>query len=231
MNDPAAQRRYLDGEYRKANPTWDQEDSPWKASLVRELIVEAGIPAASIAEIGCGAGGVLAELRRAFPQARLSGFDISPDAAAGVEYTLGDFFQLAGGLRYDVILVLDVLEHLADPMEFLARLRPRAGHFILHIPLDLSAFSVLRETPLLYVRRKVGHIHYYTRSLALALLEECGYEVREARYTGAAFNAPQRTWKTRVASLARRAVYALGKDLGVRLLGGETLLVLARARP
>jgi SAM-dependent methyltransferase len=239
MNDPAAQRRYLDGEYRKANPTWDQEDSPWKASLVRELIVEAGIPAASIAEIGCGAGGVLAELRRAFPQARLSGFDISPDAAqlwrqhaaADVEYTLGDFFQLAGGLRYDVILVLDVLEHLADPMEFLARLRPRAGHFILHIPLDLSAFSVLRETPLLYVRRKVGHIHYYTRSLALALLEECGYEVREARYTGAAFNAPQRTWKTRVASLARRAVYALGKDLGVRLLGGETLLVLARARP
>ena len=81
------------------------------------------------------------------------------------------------------------------------------------------------------MRRKVGHLHYYTRSLALALLEECGYEVREARYTGAAFNAPQRTWKTRAASLARRAVYALGKDLGVRLLGGETLLVLARPRP
>src|SRR6266513_3158583 len=143
MSDQAAQRRYLDGEYRKANPTWDQEDSPWKASLVRELIVEAGIPATSIAEVGCGAGGVLAELRGAFPQARLSGFDIAPDAvqfwrqhaAAGVEYTLGDFFEASHERRYDLILLLDVLEHLADPMGFLTRLRPRAEHFILHIPL------------------------------------------------------------------------------------------------
>lgn len=238
MSDHTARERYLSGEYRQANPTWDQEDSPWKAALVRELIHSAGIRAASIAEVGCGAGGVLAELRGAFPQARLSGFDIAPDAAqfwrqhaaAGVEYTLGDFFEASREPRYDVILLLDVLEHLADPMGFLARLRPRAEHFIMHIPLDLSALSVLRETPLLYVRRKVGHIHYYTKSLAVALLEDCGYQVLAARYTGAAFNAPQRTWKTRAASLARRLVYALSKDFGVRLLGGETLLVLARAR-
>src|SRR2546425_5941105 len=237
MGERSSERRYLSGEYRQANPTWDQEDSPWKAALVRELIRASGIPAASIAEIGCGAGGVLAGLRPAFPQARLAGFDIAPDAArfwpqhagAAIDYTLGDFFQASGERRYDVILVLDVLEHLADPMDFLARLRPRAQHLILHIPLDLSALSVLREAPLLNARRKVGHIHYYTRALALALLDECGYEIVQARYTGAAFSAPRRHWQAVTMSLVRRIVYCLGKDLAVRLLGGETLLVLARA--
>ncbi len=90
--------------------------------------------------------------------------------------------------------------------------------------------SVLRESPLLHVRDKVGHIHYFTKGLALALLVECGYEVLDWKYTGAAFTAPQRSWKTRVAGLVRRLAYAANKDAGVRLMGGETLMVLARAR-
>jgi len=45
-------------------------------------------------------------------------------------------------------------------------------------------------------------------------------------YTGAAFNTPQATFKTRLAQLRR----LLNKDVGVRLLGGETLMVLAKAK-
>ena len=238
MSERRAEQRYLSGDYRQANPTWDAEDSPWKAGLVRALVERAGIPAASIVEIGCGAGGVLAELRKAFPQARLEGFDIAPDAAsfwprhagAGIDFRLGDFFDGSAGKTYDIALVLDVLEHLADPMDFLARLRGRAKHVVLHIPLDLSAFTVLREVPLLEARDKVGHLHYYTKGLALALLRESAYEVLEADYTGAAFHAPRRRWQTAAAALVRRLVYGLGRDAGVRLLGGETLLVLARPR-
>ena len=237
MSERGPEQRYLSGVYRQANPTWDQEDSPWKAALVRELIRASGIPAGSIAEIGCGAGGVLAELRSAFPQARLAGFDIAPDAAkfwpqhaaAGIEFVLGDFFAARREPSYDVILLLDVLEHLADPMGFLARVRTCARHLVLHIPLDLSALTVLREAPLLEARRKVGHIHYYTKSLALALVEESGCEVLAAHYTGAAFSAPRRHGRSGAIALVRRLAWALDKDLGVRLLGGETLLVLARA--
>lgn len=236
MGERRAEQRYLSDDYRQANPTWDAEDSPWKAALVRRLIERSRIRAQSIAEIGCGAGGVLAELRNALPRARLEGFDIAPDAAsfwprhaaAGIEFHLGDFFEASGARSYDIVLLLDVLEHLADPMEFLTRLRGRATHVVLHIPLDLSAFTVLREAPLLEQRDKVGHIHYYTKGLALALLRECGYVVLEAGYTGAAFSAPRRRWQAGAAALLRRVVYALGKDVGVRLLGGETLLVLAR---
>jgi len=229
------EQRYLGSDYAEKNPSWDIEDAPWKALQVRRILDRHGVVPRQITEVGCGAGGVLAELRRHYPDAELRGYDIAPQAAkfwrdhhsANIELEVGDFLEINRD-RCDVVLVLDVIEHLPDPHAFLTRLRGHADLFVFHIPLDLSAASVLRETPLLYVRDKAGHIHYYTRRLALALLAECGFEVVGWRYTGAAFSAPQRTWRTRLAAFARRVVYALSRDLGARLLGGETLIVLAR---
>ncbi len=231
--DPIA-ARYRGADYLRKNPSWDSEDSPWKAGKVLDLLTAHGLQPESIVDVGCGAGIVLAELKRAYPAARLSGYDIAPDAerfwaahrASGIELNVGDF-SATSNRRYDVLLALDVLEHLQDPFAFLARIKGSAKHYVFHIPLDLSAASVLCEMPLLHVRRKVGHVHYYTRGLALALLEDCGYRVVDARYTGAAFTAPQRGWKARVAQLPRRLAFALNRDWGSRLLGGETLMVLA----
>ncbi len=235
MNDDPVARRYLNGEYAERNPDWDSLDSPWKADRVAEILVCHGINPASIAEIGCGAGGVLAALRPRFPQADMAGFDIAPELIslwpahedARIRFTLGDFLSM-NQQPFELLLVLDVLEHLGDPFSFLERLKGHGEWVIFHFPLDLSAITVLRESPLLHVREKVGHIHYFTRGLALALLEECGYEVIDARYTGAAFNAPGRTLRTRLAALLRWLVNAVNRDIGVRLLGGETLMVLAR---
>lgn len=237
MNSDSVTRRYLNGEYAERNPDWDSIDSPWKADRVADLLDSHGLRPASIAEVGCGAGGVLAALRPHFPQADMAGFDIAPGlirlwpahAEARIRFTLGDFLAL-NRHPFDLLLVLDVLEHIGDPFSFLERLRGHGERVVFHFPLDLSAMSVLRESPLLHVRRKVGHIHYFTKGLALALLEECGYEVIDARYTGAAFNAPGRSLRTRLAGWLRRLVYAVNRDIGARLLGGETLIVLARPR-
>jgi hypothetical protein len=87
---------------------------------------------------------------------------------------------------------------------------------------------VLREAPLLHVRRKVGHIHYFTKGLAIELLREAGYDVLEAQLTAAWRTVPSRAWKTRLAALPRRLAGMLGAELGARLFGGETLLVLAQ---
>jgi len=229
--------RYLDGNYVNNNPSWDQEDSPWKAEQVRRMLVRAGLQPGTMVEVGCGAGGVLAALRASFPDAELHGFEVAPAAARfwaahapqRIRFTLGDFLAI-GDECSDVVLLLDVVEHLANPFDFLARARPRGRHFVFHFPLDLSALSVLRETPLLYVREKVGHLHYFTKSLALALLDECGFDVVDAQFTGAAFSAPRRSWKGRLAGLVRRVAYAVHREWAVRLLGGETLIVLARPR-
>ena len=181
-------------------------------------------------------GGSLAALRSAFPRAALFGFDIAPDAATfwkqhenlDIHFQIGDFFE-TNRRNYDCVLLLDVIEHVPNPFDFLGRLRGVAEYYVFHIPLDLSAINVVRESPLLHVRHKVGHIHYYTKNLALTLLEECGFRLLEWRYTGAAFASPQNNLRTRVARIPRYLVYAINKDFGVRLLGGETLLVLAKA--
>lgn len=180
-------------------------------------------------------GGVLAALRNNFPNARLTGYDIVPAAEnfwtklkdKNIDFFVGNFFDL-NKEHHNIVLLLDVLEHIADPHQFLIEIKPHADYAIIHFPLDLSAFSVLREKPLLYVRRKVGHIHYFTKGLALELLKECGYEVMDCQYTEAAFTSPQRNLKTKLFGWLRRLFYALNKDTGVRILGGETLMVLVR---
>jgi SAM-dependent methyltransferase len=231
--DPIA-ARYLGADYLRDNPSWDSEDSPWKASKVHELLESHALAPASIIDVGCGAGIVLSELQKYWPSARLTGYDIAPDAerfwaaprASGIELVVGDFLA-ASTPRYELLLALDVLEHLENPFAFLSSIKGRARYHVFHFPLDLSAISVLRESPLLHVRRKVGHIHYFTRGLATALLQDCGYRIIDARYTYAAFTAPQRSLKTWLASVPRRLARMANLDWGVRLFGGETLMVLA----
>lgn len=231
-------RRYVDGSYAAHNPTWDREDSPWKAAQVMTVLDAAGLRPRRIVEVGCGAGDVLLALAEALPEAELSGYDISPDAEPfwkqhsnpRVRFTRADFLCEAGG-RYDLLLLLDVIEHVANPHSFLESIRGRADHFVFHFPLDLSALTVLRESPLLHAREKVGHLHYYTRGLALTLLRECGLDVIEWRYTGAGLRAPRRTLGTRLAALPRGLLSLASRDLSARLLGGETLIVLARPGP
>jgi len=229
------ENRYKSTQYLSHNPSWDIEDSPWKAGKVFELLSTVGSQANSICEVGCGAGGVLAELRSFYPDSELFGYDIAPDAASfwekhesrNIHFHLGDFLQ-ENGRRYDVLLLLDVIEHLENPFDFLARLHARADCFVFHIPLDLSAVSIVREKPLLHGREKVGHIHYFTKEIALCFLRECHYDVVEWRYTEVSVSGPRRGWKTRLASLPRRLAYSIHKDLGVRCFGGETLMVLAK---
>lgn len=178
---------------------------------------------ASIGEVDCGAGDILVHLAKYLLNTKMTGFDISPQAAefcqkhqhvnAGIlEFHLGDF-HIMNQQKFDVLLI-----------------RLHASYFMFHIPLNLSASSVLRGAPLMKIREKVGHLHYYTKDLALATLRDPGYEIINWQYTGASLNSPNRSWKTQLAGILRRLVYAVHKDFGVRLLGGETLIVLTKAK-
>jgi SAM-dependent methyltransferase len=230
-------KSYESGEYLAKNPTWDIEDSAWKAEQVRKIFSRNDLSPRSVVEVGCGAGGILAALHDASPEVQYVGFEIAPDASRfwdiykekNILFVIDDFLS-ADTPHFEALLLLDVIEHIPDPFAFLKALRGRADYFVFHFPLDLSAVSVLREKPLLNVREKVGHIHYFTKGLALSLIQETGFEVMDCGYTGASFSAPQLTWKTQLAQLPRRlANFVLGRDTGVRLLGGDTLVVLARA--
>lgn len=229
--------KYIAGDYFRHNPSWGIEDSPWKASLVIKILNSNSIVPVSICDIGCGAGKVLSELRHVYPHAELYGYDIAPDVShfwsqykqENINFYLGNFFEL-NTKTYDVILLLDVIEHIQDPFSFLSNLLGIANYYVFHIPLDISAINVLREKPILIARKKVMHINYFTKNLALSLLDECGFLVIDWQYSGAAFNAPRRTFKTKLANIPRRLLYWINKEIGVRALGGETLVVLAKTR-
>lgn len=229
---------YQSGEYLAKNPTWDVEDSVWKAEQVRKILALNGLAPASVVEVGCGAGGVLASLHDVSPDVLYYGFEIAPDASRfwgeyqekNISFAIEDFLSVDTP-HFDVLMLLDVIEHIPEPFSFLKGMHGRADYYVFHVPLDLSALSVFRERPLLNVREKVGHIHYFTKGLALSLILEAGFEIMSWSYTNAAFSAPQRTWKNRLAQLPRKLANAvLGRDAGVRLLGGDTLMVLARTR-
>jgi ubiquinone/menaquinone biosynthesis C-methylase UbiE len=232
-NEETRRALYVDGRYAEQHPDWHQEDSPWKAQQILKMIERAGLKPQSVCEIGCGAGAILANLQKSKPECSFTGYEVSPQA-----------FQLAisksnQGLRFlqeirpeprksfDVVLVIDVMEHVEDCFDFLRKLQPHGKDFILHIPLDLSVLSVLREWPLMKRRRGVGHLHYFTKATALATLEDSGYQVRDYFYTK--IEDAHLPLKTRIFRWLPSAIlsWVLSQDSIVRIFGEYSLMVLA----
>jgi SAM-dependent methyltransferase len=226
---PACQT-YVDGSYHTATGgTWHLEDSPFKAHQVfRMLQRHPDIEPNSICDIGCGAGGVLVELARKLrPAPRLVGYEVSPQAhlLAGrltdhsCEFVLGDPFL--DSRSFDMALVLDVVEHVEDCFGFLRQCATKATWKIYHIPLDASASTILRGT---HCWDSVGHLHLFTKETALKTVEHSGQCVVDWFLTPVAIERPHRA-ATRWTNLARRL---LPPWLGARVLGGYSLMILAR---
>jgi cyclopropane fatty-acyl-phospholipid synthase-like methyltransferase len=229
------QKMYETDFYGEKNPTWHEEDAPWKARHIEGMIKRNKIPVDQICEVGCGTGQILLTLEKAFPTASLSGYEISAqafDRAAQKEtprtkFYLADLFA-GDELYFDLVLAIDVVEHVEDYISFVKRLRSLGTYKIFHIPLDLSAQSILRGWPIAELRRNVGHIQYFFKQTALATLEDCGYTVLDHCYTASRSELPNQALSSRMMSLPRRMIFALNEDFAVRLLGGYSLLVLAK---
>ena len=133
----------------------------------------------------------------------------------------------ADGAYFELILVLDVIEHLQDYFQFLCDLKGKGRHKIFHIPLDLCVQTVFRKHALLKRRDMYGHLHYFTKETAVEALRETGYESLDCFYTPRA-NALGTAAMQRLLKLPRKIFFTLHRDLAVRVLGGYSLLVLAR---
>ena len=87
-------------------------------------------------------------------------------------------------MYFDVVLAMDVIEHVEDYYGFLRKLQVKGEFKVFRIPLDISALGVAQSCRhILTERETVGHIHYFTKDLALAALEDTGYEVIDFFYT------------------------------------------------
>ena len=225
---------YTDGKYKESNPTWHEADAPWKARQIQGILTDNKIPFKKVCEIGCGTGEILVQLAGEFPDAEFSGYEISPQAfemttgreRSNLTFHLKDIVAEPDD-EFDVALVIDVVEHVEDYMGFVRRIKPLAGTKVFHIPLDLSVQSLVRMWPIMNLREDVGHIHYFTKDTALALLLDCGYRIIDSRYTASRLELPNQSRSSRIVAPVRKAVHSLNPDLAVRVLGGYSLLVLA----
>lgn len=226
---------YKNGTYLNNNPTWFSVGSSWKAHAIFGLLDKNNIFPESVCEVGCGAGGVLASLSLLLRSVtRCCGYDISPQAIALCKEKYGDNiefycedFTTSVNSGFDLILCADVFEHIEDYFSFLRNIKNRSKFKVFIIPLDLSAQSILRNSVILKSREKVGHIHYFTKDLALSVLKDTGYKVLDHFYIGSSIDAPALSWKARVMKVPRKLFFAINKDVAVRVLGGYSLLVLA----
>jgi hypothetical protein len=227
---------YENGTYLDNNPAWHEQDSPWKAKQIEKILRKNGVDASTVCEVGCGAGEILNCLTNGYgANVIFSGYEISPQAfeicKKKERQNLRFFFQdlLADtSASFDVIMAIDVFEHVDDYLGFLRKFYGKGKYKIFHIPLDLSVQSVLRSSPILKLRASVGHIHYFTKETALAALKDTGYDVVDYCYTNGSLELPNRGWKANLMKLPRKLLFSIHQDLTVRILGGFSLLVLAK---
>ncbi len=224
---------YSDGTYLNNNKTWHVEDSPWKAGQIAKILRRNNLDPGKVCEVGCGAGEILKQLSDLYPHATFVGYELSAQAFAlckgresdKVRYRLGS--PLDEEAFYDCLLCIDVFEHVEDYVGFLRGLKGKSSYKVFHIPLDISVLDVLRSS-LMDKRRIVGHLHYFTRETALATLTDCSYEIVDSFYTTSFSDLPSRTFKAKLARLPRKILFWLSPHLAVKVLGGCSLLVLAK---
>lgn len=108
-----------------------------------------------VLDIGCGRGGVADILRRHYPELRIVGFDKYKDDSFDYAKIFESFYNvdLSGEWpdidysAFDLVLLLDVLEHLVDPEAVLAnlsRLAAKGTRVIVSLP-NFHAYSNLYE--------------------------------------------------------------------------------------
>ena len=182
-----------------------------------------------VLEIGCGDGTTGALLTERLG-CRVTGVELNPIVAARAAERLhrvlvGDVQRVDPGGPYDLVLALELFEHLTEQAEFLARVRtllapggslllsvPNAGHYSIVEELIAGRFDYLPIGLLCST-----HYRFFTRRTLADWFERAGY--RDVRFVAQEAPLPDRV---------RQWVAASGLPHDVASLGTTGFFVLAR---
>jgi 2-polyprenyl-3-methyl-5-hydroxy-6-metoxy-1,4-benzoquinol methylase len=149
----------------------------------------------SVLDVGCGWGQAL--LHFANQGMKCCGFDPAPEAveyvrSKGVECVVAgmDSMDVFGGRKFDVVTLLNVLEHLADPARVMAEIRATVlkpgGVLVVEVPNDFNDLQVagrrLHELPEWWVAPP-AHLNYFSGPTLAHLLRGTGYDVARLEAT------------------------------------------------
>jgi len=209
------------------NSYFDQDHQRWFEHPNTPLFARLAqlIPkGASVLDVGCGRGDFLRYLRSARPDLDLTGVDLfdNPETA-GIRFYVGDFLALDFRRKFDCVVSLAVIEHVADIRGFVNRMRDLA------VPGGTVAVMTLDESSLLYglarIGRRVGvpvafnrlysahHLHHFTGRSLRHLIERAGFDVHD-HFT---HNAPLEAIDIPVKRRSVERVFRAGMWLVVRV--------------
>jgi SAM-dependent methyltransferase len=155
---------------------------------ISELKRALGARPASIMEVGCSAGHLLADMHRSLPNATLTGGD----------YTLGTLVKLGEKMpgiplvrfnlaasplpsnSYDAMVLLNVLEHIEDDIaaaSHIARMLKPGGVAVIEVPAGPELFDDYD--------RQLQHFRRYTLQGICGVVEQAGLVVERRNYLGA----------------------------------------------
>ena len=226
---------YTDGTYLKNNPNWHSHESPWKAKEVVKAIKRNNLNASSICEVGCGSGEILKIVSEQLKgDITFTGYDISPQAFEicskksknNLRFYLKDLTEESKA-AFDIVLVLDVVEHIEDFYGFLRKLKTKGRYKIFHIPLAFTVKGVLCMSQIIKDREMHGHIHCFSKETALASLEYTGYKILDYSYIGKRVDRSNLIWQTNLLKIPRKLFFSINQEMAVRILGGYSLSIVA----
>lgn len=134
-------------------------------------------------EIGCGNGVLLGKLKEYF---RVWGVDISPSAIAEAKQRVGSSrvwvadvqHETAVRSKFNIIIALDVLEHLPQPqstIRYIRKLLKRDGVFMFSVPNNYGLYGKFSTCLMNYFDRT--HISTYQRFKWIELITENGFVI------------------------------------------------------
>ncbi|MBK6637151.1 MAG: methyltransferase domain-containing protein [Rhodocyclaceae bacterium] len=170
---------YRDGTYLRSNPTLHSEDSEYKFCYIKCLLDGCNFSGTTlrVLDIGGGAGTIAALVCRHLAKRGLHvechAFDLSVEMLelqrANNPYNtfVTSSFAEICEQRYDLVLLIDVIEHIQDNGPVADDVDRIARHMIYNIPIERNLFDWLRN---IYMNREyyamqtasLGHVHFFS---------------------------------------------------------------------
>lgn len=228
---------YSSGKYFE-DPNRHSKDAKFKADNFLNLFLDIArqheLRVTSYIDVGCGSGHIVRIVAdslkaRGFDLTKVKGYDVSPHVKNlsddEILFVHGDFCE--SNEFPDLVTLFDVFEHVTDPLRFLRLVSERCKIMGLHIPLDYSFNTAIRN---LFNSdlKDPGHLIFMDIVSALNILTLAGLRIIEYRYTFS-FLAPSghSTTLSRIALPFRILAARANPWLLSKTLGGASLMVIA----
>ena len=128
--------------------------------------------------------------------------------------------------HFDLLLAIDVAEHVEDYYDFLKQCRKKADLMIIALPLDISVRTIFSPQIVKGRRDHFGHIHFFNANTAILSLESCGFEMIDHFFVSVSLEMK------RLGMFSKMVVKTLYTLLGRRwtadMIGSHTLYALVK---